>query len=342
MIEFGWPWFFYLLPLPLLAWLLPRANRQEAALKTPSFNTLKSLVAELEQRSSRYLWRGLVVLLWLAIIIAGSQPKWIGEPITLPSSGRDLLLAVDISGSMGTEDMRLNGQMVTRLAAVKAVVGEFVERRRGDRLGLILFGSQAYLQAPLTFDRNTINTLLTETPLGIAGGKTAIGDAIGLAVKRLLDRPAANRVLILLTDGVNNVGEVSPIQAAKLAAQEGITIYTIGFGADQMEVSGLLFNRTVNPSAELDTKTLTEIASLTGGIYQRARSTQELAGIYAALDALEPIEVDQETYRPEKSLFFWPLGSALILSLLVASLWLLRVAFLERVFSSKDQPEATP
>ena len=283
-----------------------------------------------------------MVLLWLAIIIAGSQPKWIGEPITLPSSGRDLLLAVDISGSMGTEDMRLNGQMVTRLAAVKAVVGEFVERRRGDRLGLILFGSQAYLQAPLTFDRNTINTLLTETPLGIAGGKTAIGDAIGLAVKRLLDRPAANRVLILLTDGVNNVGEVSPIQAAKLAAQEGITIYTIGFGADQMEVSGLLFNRTVNPSAELDTKTLTEIASLTGGIYQRARSTQELAGIYAALDALEPIEVDQETYRPEKSLFFWPLGSALILSLLVASLWLLRVAFLERVFSSKDQPEATP
>ncbi len=342
MIEFGWSWFFYLLPLPLLAWLLPRANRQEAALKTPSFNRLKRLSAELEPQSSRMLWRSLVVLLWLALIIAGSQPKWVGDAITLPSSGRDLLLAVDISGSMGTEDMRLSGQMVTRLAAVKAVVGEFVERRRGDRLGLILFGSQAYLQAPLTFDRKTINTLLMETPLGIAGGKTAIGDAIGLSVKRLLDRPAANRVLILLTDGVNNVGEVSPIQAAKLAAQEGITIYTIGFGADEMEVSGLLFNRTVNPSAELDTETLTEIAGLTGGLYQRARSTAELASIYLALDELEPIEVEQETYRPEKSLFFWPLGGALVLSLFVAGFWLLRTALAERAFSSRDDAEVTP
>ena len=283
-----------------------------------------------------------MLLLWLAIIIAGSQPKWVGDAITLPSSGRDLLLAVDISGSMGTEDMSLSGQMVTRLAAVKAVVGEFVERRRGDRLGLILFGSQAYLQAPLTFDRNTINTLLTETPLGIAGGKTAIGDAIGLSVKRLLDRPAANRVLILLTDGVNNVGEVSPIQAAKLAAQEGITIYTIGFGADQMEVSGLLFNRTVNPSAELDTETLTEIADLTGGLYQRARSTQELASIYLALDELEPIEVDQETYRPEKSLFFWPLGSALVLSLFIAGFWLLKTTLAERTFTPRDNAKVIP
>lgn len=342
MIEFGWPWFFYLAPLPLLAWLLPRANRQEAALRTPSFNRLKSLAAELEPRSSRLLWRSIVLLLWLAIIIAGSQPKWVGDAITLPSSGRDLLLAVDISGSMGTEDMSLSGQMVTRLAAVKAVVGEFVERRRGDRLGLILFGSQAYLQAPLTFDRNTINTLLTETPLGIAGGKTAIGDAIGLSVKRLLDRPAANRVLILLTDGVNNVGEVSPIQAAKLAAQEGITIYTIGFGADQMEVSGLLFNRTVNPSAELDTETLTEIADLTGGLYQRARSTQELASIYLALDELEPIEVDQETYRPEKSLFFWPLGSALLLSLFIAGFWLLKTTLAERTFTPRDNAKVIP
>jgi hypothetical protein len=217
-----------------------------------------------------------------------------------------LLLAVDISGSMGTEDMTLGGSAVTRLAAVKHVVGDFVERRRGDRLGLILFGSQAYLQAPLTFDRITVNALLTETPLGIAGGKTAIGDAIGLAVKRLLNRPAENRVLILLTDGVNNVGEVSPLQAAQLAAQEGITIYTIGFGADQMEVKGLLFDRTVNPSAELDTQTLTDIAALTGGVYQRARSTEELAGIYEALDRLEPIEVDQETFDLRNPCIFGP------------------------------------
>jgi Ca-activated chloride channel family protein len=149
-------------------------------------------------------------------------------------------------------------------------------------------------------------------------------------------------VLILLTDGVNNVGEVSPIQAAKLAAQEGITIYTIGFGADQMEVSGLLFNRTVNPSAELDTETLTEIADLTGGLYQRARSTQELASIYLALDELEPIEVDQETYRPEKSLFFWPLGSALVLSLFIAGFWLLKTTLAERTFTPRDNAKVIP
>jgi len=228
------------------------------------------------------------------------------------------MLAVDISGSMGTEDMAVNSGMTTRLNVVKAVVGDFVERRIGDRLGLILFGSQAYLQTPLTFDRTTVRTLLTETPLGIAGGKTAIGDAIGLAVKRLQSRPESARILILLTDGQNNVGEVSPIQAAKIAAAEGVKIYTIGFGADELVVPGLLFNRTINPSAELDSKTLTEIAKLTGGIYQRARNIQELASIYDVLDSLEPIAQDQQTYRPEKSLFFWPLGIALCCSMLLA------------------------
>ncbi|MFT6645503.1 MAG: Ca-activated chloride channel family protein, partial [Patiriisocius sp.] len=159
-----------------------------------------------------------------------------------------------------------------------------------------------------------------ETPLGIAGGKTAIGDAIGLAVKRLLNRPAESRVLILLTDGQNNVGEVTPIQAAKIAAQQGVKIYTIGFGADELVVPGLLFNRTINPSSELDARSLSEIADLTGGIYQRARNTQELEGIYAALDELEPIEQDQETYRPVKSLFFWPLGFVLGMSFILALL----------------------
>jgi Ca-activated chloride channel family protein len=258
--------------------------------------------------------------MWLALVLSATQPQWIGEPIELPTSGRDLLLAVDISGSMGTEDMNVGSSMTTRLNVVKAVVGDFVERRKGDRLGLILFGSQAYLQTPLTFDRNTVRSLLAETPLGIAGGKTAIGDAIGLAVKRLKSRPAENRVLVLLTDGVNNVGEVEPLQAAKLAKLEGIRIYTVGFGADELIVPGLLFNRKINPSAELDTETLTEIARLTGGIYQRARSTSELIKIYAALDELEPIELEQETFRPVKSLYFWPLGLVFVLSLLFAAL----------------------
>ncbi|MBQ60764.1 MAG: BatB protein [Gammaproteobacteria bacterium] len=320
MIEFLWPWGALFLPLPALVYLLyPRASRQEAALHVPFFGTASTYESDNRFNQRRSIMRRvLMLLMWMALVLAVTRPQWIGEPIELPASGRDLLLAVDISGSMGTEDMKSGNTSATRLVVVKNVVGEFVERRKGDRLGLILFGSQAYLQTPLTFDRNTVRTLLEETPLGIAGGKTAIGDAIGLAVKRLKERPAENRVLVLLTDGVNNVGEVSPLQAAKLAALEGIRIYTIGFGADELVVPGLLFNRKINPSADLDTKTLTEIANLTGGLYQRARSATELTEIYAALDELEPIELEQKTYRPVKSLFFWPLGFAMCLSLLFA------------------------
>jgi Ca-activated chloride channel homolog len=321
MIEFVWPWALAFLPLPLLAYLLlPKAQRTDAALHVPFYVIAAGYEGDTSFAQRRILLRRLlIVFVWLCLVAAATRPQFIGDPIELPSSGRDLLLAVDISGSMGTEDMVVGDRMATRLLVVKAVVGDFVERRQGDRLGLILFGTQAYLQTPLTFDRNTVRTLLEETPLGIAGGKTAIGDAIGLAVKRLQDRPVENRVLILLTDGVNNVGEVEPLQAAKLAAQEGIKIYTIGFGSDEMVVQGLLFNRKINPSAELDTKSLTEIADLTGGIYQRARSADELAEIYAALDELEPIEQDQEIYRPIRALFFWPLMIALALSLLYAA-----------------------
>lgn len=321
MIEFLWPLALLFLPLPVLVYfLLPRADQQEAALHVPFFQSVVNFSGERVASSSRSFARALMILVWLALVLAASRPQWIGEPIELPTTGRDLMLAVDISGSMGTEDMRVEDRQSTRLLAVKQVVGDFVERRRGDRLGLILFGTQAYLQTPLTFDRNTVRGLLEETPLGIAGGKTAIGDAIGLAVKRLMDRPAENRVLVLLTDGVNNVGEVSPLQAAKLAAQEGIRIYTIGFGAEELVVPGLLFNRKINPSAELDAETLTQIADMTGGIYQRARSTAELATIYDSLDQLEPIELEQETFRPRKSLFYFPLGFALLASFIVAAL----------------------
>jgi Ca-activated chloride channel family protein len=321
MIEFEWLWAAFFLPLPLLVLLLPRAVKQDAALNVPFYQSASAFEAIGTPSSNRnFLRRFALVTCWLLLVLAAMRPQWIGDPIELPTTGRDLMMAVDISGSMGTEDMTLNNQTVTRLQVVKEVVGDFVERRAGDRIGLILFGSQAYLQTPLTFDRSTVKTLLQETPLGIAGGKTAIGDAIGLAVKRLLNRPAESRVLILLTDGQNNVGEVTPIQAAKIAAQQGVKIYTIGFGADELVVPGLLFNRTINPSSELDARTLSEIADLTGGIYQRARNTQELEGIYAALDELEPIEQDQETYRPVKSLFFWPLGFVLGMSFILALL----------------------
>ena len=319
MINFSWPFAALILPLPILIYfILPRSKKQEAALRVPFFQSASAFDTNTNATSPRhFLRRLLLILCWLALVLAASRPQWIGEPIQLPSNGRDLLLAVDISGSMGTEDMVLNRQKVTRLEIVKQVIGDFVERRKGDRLGLILFGTEAYLQTPLTFDRKTVRSLLEETPLGIAGGKTAIGDAIGLAVKRLHERPADSRVVILLTDGRNNVGEIEPIKAAQIAAKEDVKIYTIGFGADELVIQGMLFDRTINPSSELDEQVLSQIAETTGGIYQRARDSSELSDIYEALDELEPIEQDRETYRPIKSLFYWPLAFALIASFLI-------------------------
>ncbi|MEQ8693660.1 MAG: VWA domain-containing protein, partial [Pseudomonadales bacterium] len=200
-------------------------------------------------------------------------------------------------------------------SVVKAVVGQFVEARQGDRIGLVLFGTNAYLQAPLTFDVKSVNRLLTEAPVGIAGGKTAIGDAIGLAVKRLRLRPQQDKVIILLTDGANNVGEVEPRKAAELAAYDGIKIYTIGVGADELRMPSLFgsLGRITNPSADLDEETLQAVADTTGGVYYRAKDTQRLLEIYDHIDELEPIDQDPETYRPIQALYYWPLAAAIAL-----------------------------
>lgn len=330
MLEFEWPWLFVLLPLPLLLrWLVPMKERQDAALKVPFYQDLASAgsASKGALRSSKTATL-LLSLVWLTALAAASAPRWIGEPISLPSSGRDLLVAVDISGSMDTEDMILDKQQVNRLSVVKKVVGDFVTRRESDRLGLVLFGSQAYLQAPLTFDRTTVNTLLQEAQLGFAGEKTAIGDAIGLSVKRLRERPESSRVLILLTDGANTSGEVTPLKAAELAKQEKIKIYTVGVGASEMTVPGIFGSnfgsRRINPSADLDEKTLESIAQLTGGRYFRARNPDELNNIYAILDKLEPVEQADEVFRPIRSLFYWPLGLAMILSLILGLQQILR------------------
>jgi len=326
MIEWVWPLAFLLLPVPLLVRMLWRPlERQQAALTVPSVDMFRTDSDSITGVGRDKLpWR--IVLLWLIWVLlvgAAARPQWTGEPVTLPTTGRDLMLAVDISGSMGTEDLQLGGQLVNRLVVVKNVVQEFIAARQGDRVGLILFGTNAYVQAPLTFDLPTVNQLLTEAPVGIAGGKTAIGDAIGLAVKRLRQRPAGDKVLVLLTDGANNVGEVAPTKAAELASQEGIRIYTIGVGADEMRlpsIFGSFGSRVVNPSAELDEDTLKAIANTTGGQYYRAQNTAKLIEIYAIIDDLEPIEQEAETYRPIAALYHWPMagGLALFLMLLVA------------------------
>ena len=187
------------------------------------------------------------------------------------------------------------------------------------RVGLVLFGSRAYLQTPLTFDTESTATLLEESEIGLAGRETAIGDAIGLAVKRLREDAASERVLILLTDGANTSGEVQPLQAAEFAAREGLTVYTVGVGADEMMVQDFFGSRVVNPSADLDEETLRAIAERTGGNYFRARDAQALAEIYLMLDELEPVESDVEAVRPVDELFYWPMSLAYLLAMIAAA-----------------------
>lgn len=330
MLELNWPWVFLLLPLPLLAYyLLPAASKKEAALLAPFYQQLVDSNNDQPSRPSRILNRSnpmlwMAITAWLMIILAASQPQWIGEPISLPTSGRDLMLAVDISGSMKVEDLQLDDQPATRLEVVKQVVTDFVERRKGDRIGLILFGTNAYLQVPLTFDRNTVKTLLEEAQIGFAGEQTAIGNAIGLAVKRLRHRPQNHRLLILLTDGANTAGEIDPLKAAEIAALETIKIHTIGVGANEMTTPGLFGStfgsRRINPSADLDETTLKGIASQTGGRYFRAHNTQQLEQIYALLDQIEPLKQEDEIFTPKRSLYMWPLSISLFLSLLIIAI----------------------
>ena len=313
----AWPWLLLLVPLPwLLRLLMPASPSGDLqALRVPWF----SAVAGGKAGWMRRPWLALIAaLIWLLLLLAASRPQWIGEIESLPVSGRDLLLAVDISGSMDTQDMILNKTAVNRLKVVKKVAGEFIKRRHGDRVGLILFGSRAYLQTPLTFDTETTATLLDESEIGLAGRETAIGDAIGLAVKRLRDDAASDRVLVLLTDGANTSGEVQPLQAAEFAARDGLTVYTVGVGADEMMVQDFFGSRVVNPSADLDEETLRTIAERTGGRYFRARDAKGLEKIYEILDELEPVESDVEIIRPIDELFHWPMGLAYVLALLAA------------------------
>jgi len=339
MYSFEWPWMFLLLPLPILVYLFskPAAINQKQALRVPFYTQLHKLTHDSSSQNLHSVSPLLVVafIAWIFLITASAQPKWLGEAIEIPVSGRDLMLAVDISGSMETADMFFAQDAVNRLTAVKSVLQPFIRQREGDRMGLILFADHAYLQTPLTFDRKTIEKMLYESFIGMAGSKaTAIGDAIGLAVKRLKDLPvdqSDSRVLILLTDGSNNAG-IDPITAAKLAKQIGIKIYAIGFGADEMIVRSFFGRQRVNPSRDLDEKTLKKVAQSTGGKYFRARDTEELQRIYQILDKLEPVESDNLTYRPSKSLFYWPLSIAVLISLFIL---LAKLPFARTIIQSK-------
>ncbi|MDH4109904.1 MAG: VWA domain-containing protein [Gammaproteobacteria bacterium] len=322
MWSLAWPWMLLALPLPFIVRKFLRAapGGQDAGLKVPSLSGFQVLAdrSEVEQLVNWRLW--VAVIAWLLLVLAAARPERIGDELDVPVSGRNLMLAVDLSGSMDAKDFELANRRVDRLTATKAVASDFIGRREGDRIGLILFGERAYLQVPLTLDRETVKTLLLEAFIGLAGEKTAIGDAITLAVKRIHDQGAAGaeQVLVLLTDGANTAGEIDPLKAADLAQQIGLKIYTIGIGAEQMVVSSITGGtRRVNPSADLDEETLTKIADLTGGRYFRAKDTAGLQEIYQLLDEMEPVAEPEAGFRPVKSLYYWPLGAAFLLALLL-------------------------
>lgn len=318
MITLAWPWVLAALPLPLLVLLLPRARPAAgAALRLPFYRDLSGVAGEGTRSRSR--WRlALAVLAWALLVLAAARPQWVGEPVSLPVSGRDLMLAVDISGSMEQRDYELKGSLVTRLAVVKAVAARFVERRPEDRIGLILFGSRAYVQTPLTFDGATVAAMLQDSVVGLAGRETAIGDAIGLAVKRLQDQPEGNRVLVLLSDGENTAGNLDPMAAAELARQAGVRIYTIGMTGAELRLPGVFGMRLPPRGGGFDPTTLKRIAETTGGAFFSVSDREQLESVYQELDRLEPTERDERTYRPRRALFIWPAAGALLLSVFTA------------------------
>lgn len=321
MLEFAWPWLFCALPLPwILRILLPAAQKRQVALRVSFLAELEHINGRTKQRRSsfRYLWRKQLplLLIWMLLVLATARPQLVGEWLPRSTTGRDLLLAIDISGSMDTPDLLWQGDSITRLALVKQLFGDFIESRSGDRIGLILFGSQAYVQAPLTFDHATLRRWLNEAQVGLAGQNTAIGEAIGLTVKRLREAPEHQRLVILISDGANNAGQVDPIRAAQFAAAAHIRIHCIN----------ILPPAAPNEEAYLDEALLQRIAQLTGGHYFNVHSSEELQDVSALLNHLEPVLKQNLNQRAIQPLYHWPLATALLISMLLAThyLWLRR------------------
>lgn len=311
---FAWPWLWLAAPLPLLAhWLLPARQQGGDALRVPYAQRLDAIAAGTGLASRRALpW--LAWMAWLLLCAAAARPQSLGEPVAPPQSARNLMLALDLSGSMGENDMALGGAVVDRLTAAKAVLADFLDRRAGDRVGLLVFADRAYALTPLTLDRDSVRQQLNDAVLDLVGRATALGDAIGLAVKRLDTQKQGDRVLIVLTDGVNTAGLLDPIKAAELAKQAKVRVHTIAFGGGGASFLGMPL-----PGAgeeEIDEATLQRIAQITGGRSYRARDISELANIYAELDRLEPVEVAGEKVRPRIERYPWPLLAAMVLAAL--------------------------
>jgi len=310
-LELGVPWALLALPLPLLVWwLLPPHRERQLSVRVPFFEQVAGAAGLRPERGAvvrRRTWiqRSLAPAFWLLIVAALARPQWVDPPIERIESARDLLLAVDLSGSMEARDFTApDGSRIDRLEAVKLVLDDFIARRRGDRLGLIVFGDAAHLQVPFTLEHDTCRELLAETRIGMAGSRTVIGDAIGLAVRLFDESEARQKVLVLLTDGDDTGSKVPPFKAAEIAAQRGITVHTVAMG-----------DPSTGGDDVVDVATLEAIARTTGGRFFLAVDTEQLEGIYRELDAVEKHDLETVAFRPRRPLFHWPLGASLLLLL---------------------------
>lgn len=316
MLEFEWPWTFLLMPLPLLVWwLMPPYRDQQTSVHVPFFERIAEATGQTPQPGAVVLRRRAIqmvvaAVVWILIVVALARPQQVGEPVTHAVSARDLILAVDISESMDQTDFRMaGGKTIRRLDGVKSVLGNFISRRKGDRIALILFGSKAYVQVPFTQDLQTARTLLDQSEVGMAGQQTVIGDAIGLAIKTFESSKAQQKLVILLTDGNDTASRVPPAHAADIARQKGLVIYTIGFG-----------DPNATGEDRVDLATLRQVASATSGQFFRAEDGTQLEAIYADIDRLAPVKLETLTWRPRIPLYQWPLGTAVVLGL---ALWCL-------------------
>lgn len=312
MYHFVNPYVFAILPLPfIIRWIVPAWKKQIGdAVYFPLFEKFKGLQSHSPNSQTSLTRFILALIVWTLCVCAATRPQYAGDPIKTSGEGRNLMLVLDLSGSMGEMDFVLQNKPVRRWDAVRAVAKNFVDKRTGDRVGVVLFGERAYLYAPLSYDLKTLKTLLNEADVGMAGSQTAIGDALGIAIKNIADVPAKSSVIVLLSDGISNAGVLQPLKASELASRSKIKIYTIGAGSDIKEMNGLFGNIVLPRENEIDENTLKKIAEQTGGKYFRAKNTTELVDIYNEIDKLEPVENDDIFIRPTKELFHYPLGIA--------------------------------
>lgn len=322
MLAFEYPWLFALLPLPLLVWwLLPPYRERKAGVRMPFFTQLAEASGRKPAPGSvvmktNWLQRIIAPIAWVLLVAAMARPVWVENPIQKIQSARDILLAVDISQSMEANDFRdPAGHRLNRLVEVKNVIDDFITRRKGDRIGLVVFGGAAYPQAPFTLDHEAVREILAEVQVGMAGPQTMIGDAIGLGIKMFEKSKAKDKIVIILTDGNDTASKMPPKQAAQIAKQHGITIHSIGIGDPR-----------ATGDEKVDLTTLKNISAITGGQFFRAEDRQQLETIYQTLDKITSQNFDTLSYRPKRPLFQWPLAAVAILVLgyhLVMLLWTL-------------------